>query len=68
MTWRGAFEESENLKIIMSTQTNKGRGDIALVISIILGLALGFLIKRVSIGLLIGLAIGMIASVFLKRR
>jgi hypothetical protein len=52
----------------MSTQPNKGRGDFALIFSIILGLGLGFLIKRVSIGLLLGLAIGLIASVFARRR
>jgi uncharacterized membrane protein YraQ (UPF0718 family) len=52
----------------MSTERNKSRGDIALIFSIILGLGLGFLIKRVSIGLLIGLAIGLMASVFAKRR
>lgn len=52
----------------MSTQTNKRRGDIALLVSVVIGLALGFLIKRVSIGLLIGLAIGLMASVFARRK
>ena len=52
----------------MSTQSGKGRGDIALLVSIVICLVLGFLIKRVSIGLLIGLAIGLMASVFVKRK
>jgi F0F1-type ATP synthase assembly protein I len=63
-----AFGETNNLKKIMSSQSNKGRADIALILSIVLGLGLGFLIKKVSIGLLIGLAIGLMASVFAKRR
>jgi hypothetical protein len=52
----------------MSTQPNRGRGDIALIFSIILGLGLGFLIKRMTIGLLLGLAIGLMASVLARRR
>lgn len=52
----------------MSKEPNKVRGDIALIFSIILGLGLGFLIKRVSVGLLIGLAIGLMASVFARKR
>jgi len=52
----------------MSTQPNKGRGDIALIFSIILGLGLGFFIKRMTIGLLLGLAIGLMASIFARKR
>ncbi|HLF47249.1 MAG TPA: hypothetical protein VI548_12535 [Chitinophagaceae bacterium] len=52
----------------MSTQQNRGRSDIALVVTIVLGLLIGFLIKRVHIGLLIGIGLGLITSVLLKRR
>lgn len=38
------------------------RGNIAFVFLIIVGLVIGFLIKRVHIGLLIGLALGLMAS------
>lgn len=35
---------------------------------IVLGLALGFLIKRVHVGLLIGLALGLLSGVFFTKR
>jgi hypothetical protein len=44
------------------------RGAIAFAFTIILGLAIGFLIKRVHIGLMIGLAIGLLASGILRKR
>ena len=34
------------------------RGEMAFIFAIILGLALGFLIKRVRVGILIGLVLG----------
>ncbi len=52
----------------MSSSPDKRRNDIALVVTIVLGLLIGFLIKRVHIGLLIGIALGLMTSVFLKRR
>lgn len=35
---------------------------------ILIGLVIGFLIKRVHIGLLIGLALGLLSGAFLSRR
>jgi F0F1-type ATP synthase assembly protein I len=52
----------------MSNTADRKRGDVALIFAIILGLGIGFLIKKVHIGLLIGLAIGLMASVMLRRR
>jgi hypothetical protein len=42
--------------------TPMGRREIGFVVAIVLGLLLGFFIKRVRIGLLIGLALGFLAS------
>lgn len=44
------------------------RTDMALVITILIGLGLGFLIKRLHVGLLLGLVIGLAASAMLRRR
>ena len=44
------------------------RGGIAFAFLIVLGLVIGFLIKRVHVGLLIGLAMGLLASGILRRR
>ncbi len=52
----------------MSSSSGRGRGDIAMVVTIVLGLLIGFFIKRVHIGLLIGIALGLMASVFLPRK
>lgn len=52
----------------MSSSPDKRRNDIALVVTIVLGLIIGFMIKRVHIGLLIGIGLGLMTSVFLKRR
>jgi len=50
----------------MSTQRKPDarRGEMAFIVAIILGLALGIFIKRVPLGLLLGIGIG-IAIVFL---
>jgi hypothetical protein len=48
--------------------TENNRGGIAFVFVILLGLALGILIKRVHIGLLIGLVLGITAPWLLRRR
>jgi F0F1-type ATP synthase assembly protein I len=52
----------------MSNTVNKGRGEVALIFSIILGLGIGFLIKKVHIGLLLGLIIGLLASVMVRKK
>lgn len=44
------------------------RGSIAFAFLVILGLVIGFLIKRVHVGLLIGLAMGLLASGILRKR
>ncbi|ULQ53117.1 hypothetical protein [Flavihumibacter fluvii] len=41
---------------------DQSRRDIGIVICIILGLVLGGLIKRVTLGLVIGLGLGLLAS------
>ena len=51
-----------------AAKPNETRGGIAFAFLIILGLAIGFLIKRVHIGLLIGLAMGLFASGILRKR
>jgi hypothetical protein len=52
----------------METKPDEKRGGIAFAFLIVLGLAIGFLIKRVHYGLLIGLTIGLLASGMLRRR
>lgn len=44
------------------------RTDMALIVTILIGLGLGFLIKRVHVGLLLGLAIGLTASAMMRNR
>ena len=44
------------------------RGSIAFGFLILLGLVIGFLIKRVHIGLILGLAMGLLASGILRKR
>lgn len=46
---------------------NETRRNISLALAIILGLAIGMFMKRVTLGLLIGLAIGLMASVFARK-
>lgn len=50
----------------MSSQQGTRRS-IALIVTIVFGLFLGLLIKKVTIGLLIGLALGLLASGFAKK-
>lgn len=52
----------------MFQKPDQKRGNIAFVFLIGVGLAIGFLIKRVHVGLLIGLALGLFASGFLRKR
>jgi hypothetical protein len=52
----------------MERKPDEKRGGIAFAFAIILGLAIGFLIKRVHYGLVIGLAIGLLASGMVRRR
>ena len=44
------------------------RGTITFVFVILLGYAIGLLIKRVHIGLILGLVIGLLASGLLRKR
>jgi hypothetical protein len=46
---------------------NGTRGVMAFILIILLGYALGMLIKNVRAGLLIGLALGLLSSGFLRR-
>jgi hypothetical protein len=41
---------------------SRSRREIGFVIAMVIGLLLGFFIKRVRIGLLIGLALGLLAA------
>ena len=52
----------------MAVKPDEKRGNIAFVFLIMVGLAIGFLIKRVHIGLLMGLALGLLASGMLRKR
>jgi hypothetical protein len=52
----------------MDRKPNNTRGGIAFVFMIVIGLIIGFLIKRVHIGLLIGLSLGFLASGILRKR
>ena len=52
----------------MQKKPDQTRGNIAFVFLVIVGLGIGFLIKRVHIGLLIGLALGFLASGILRKR
>lgn len=49
-------------------QPDSTRGTIAFIFIILVGFALGALIKHVNIGLIIGLAIGLFASGILRKR
>lgn len=52
----------------MAGKPDQRRGTIAFVFIVLLGYLLGFLIKRVQLGLILGLAIGLIATVLVRRR
>lgn len=51
-----------------SRKPDEKRGGIAFIFLLIIGLGIGFLIKRVHVGLLIGLALGLLASGILRKR
>jgi uncharacterized membrane protein (UPF0136 family) len=52
----------------MSRTPSETRGLITFIFLIIVGLIIGFLIKRVHIGLIIGLSLGFFASGMLRSR
>jgi F0F1-type ATP synthase assembly protein I len=52
----------------MEQKRNAMRGNIAFAVAIIAGYLLGFLIKKVHIGLILGLIFGLAASFLIKRR
>ena len=52
----------------MARQPNQSRGTIAFIFIVFLGYLLGFLIKRVQLGLILGLAIGLMATVLVRRK
>jgi uncharacterized membrane protein (UPF0136 family) len=52
----------------MAPQPDNKRAGIAFAFVIILGLIIGYAIKRVHIGLIIGLALGFLASGLLRSR
>ena len=51
----------------MSKPSN-GRRDIMIGFVVIVGLLIGFVIKRVQVGLLIGLALGLLAAGLISNR
>lgn len=52
----------------MSRQPDNKRAGIAFVFIIVIGVIIGFLIKRVHIGLIIGLALGLLGSGLMRGR
>lgn len=52
----------------MAQKPDQRRGNIAFVFIVLLGYLLGFLIKKVHIGLILGLAFGLFASGIMRRR
>jgi hypothetical protein len=52
----------------MTKKPDQTRGNIAFVFIVLLGYLLGFLIKKVHIGLILGLAFGLLASGIMRRR
>ncbi len=53
---------------MQTKKPDEKRGSIAFLFIILLGLGIGFLIKRVHVGLMIGLALGLFASGILRKR
>ena len=47
---------------------SSGRRDVTIGVVIIIGLVIGFLIKRVHVGLLIGVTLGLLAAGLLSKR
>ena len=62
-----AARRYKSIKMDKDRQADVTRRNIAGVVAILLGLAIGLFIKRVSIGLLIGLVLGLIAISLFKR-
>jgi uncharacterized membrane protein (UPF0136 family) len=52
----------------MARQPDRQRGTIAFIFIVLIGYLLGFLIKKVQLGLILGLAIGLMATVIGRRR
>ena len=52
----------------MAREPSQSRGTIAFIFIVLLGYLLGFLIKRVQLGLILGLAIGLMATVLMRRK
>ncbi|MGC4037023.1 MAG: hypothetical protein QM764_13780 [Chitinophagaceae bacterium] len=52
----------------MSSKDEASRRNIAGIVAIVLGLAIGLFIKRVRIGLLIGVVLGLVAVMLIKRK
>jgi len=52
----------------MSKQGNDTRRTMAIIVTVVLGLAIGLFIKRVPLGILIGLALGLLLSGLVKKR
>ena len=52
----------------MEKKPDNKRAILAFTFLVIIGLVIGFLIKRVHIGLLIGLSLGFLASGMIRRR
>lgn len=52
----------------MSSKPDNKRAGIAFAFIIVIGVVIGFLIKRVHIGLIIGLALGLLGSGLMRRR
>lgn len=52
----------------MAGKPDGTRGMIAFALLMILGLVIGYFLKRVSIGLILGLALGLLGSGFLRKR
>ena len=52
----------------MSKQGNDTRRTIAIIVTVVLGLAIGLFIKRVPLGILIGLGLGLLLSGLIKKR
>jgi hypothetical protein len=51
----------------MPRKPDQRRGTIAFIFIVLLGYLLGFLIKRVQLGLILGLAVGLMATVLVRR-
>jgi uncharacterized membrane protein (UPF0136 family) len=52
----------------MSRRPDEKRRTMSFLFIVLLGYLLGFLIKRVQLGLILGLAFGLMATVFMRRK